>query len=123
PSRAGRAVALRVGPPAQLVIAPSTHKLVVGSGETARVAISAYDTFGNPTSAAGVEITVDGQPRAVTIAPGGLATLTVDAPARFEGRERLTLGAALGGIRTTEELRVTGGPPARLTMDVHDQRL
>jgi len=123
PSRADTAVALRVGAAAQLVISPSTHKLVVGSGETSRIAISAYDTFGNPTSAAGVEITVDGQPRTVAVAPGGLGTLTIDAPAHFDGHERLTLAATLGGIRATEELHVTGGPPARLTMDVHDARL
>jgi hypothetical protein len=122
-SRADTAVALRVGAPAQLVISPSTHKLVVGSGETVRVAIAAQDAFGNPTSAAGVEITVDGQPRPVTLGAGGLGTLTVDAPARFDGHERIILAAALGGIRGTEEIHVTGGVPARLTIDVRDARM
>jgi hypothetical protein len=123
PSRADTAIALRVGAPAQLAISPSTHKLVVGSGESARIAISAHDAFGNPTSAAGVGVTLDGQPLPVAIGPGGLATLTVDAPARFDGRERVTLDARLGGIRATEELHVTGGTPARLTIDVRDTRL
>jgi hypothetical protein len=123
PSRADTAVALRVGAPAKLVISPSARKLVVGSGETSRVAISAHDAFGNPTSAAGVEVTVDGQPRPVALGSGGLGTLAVDAPARFDGRERIIVAAALGGIRATEEIHVTGGQPARLTIDVHGSRL
>jgi len=123
PSRADTAVALRVGAAAQLVISPSTRKLVVGSGEAARVEISARDAFGNPTSAAGVEIAVDGRPRAVAVGAGGLGTVTVDAPARFDGRDRVILAASLGGIRATAELHVTGGPPARLTMEVREPRL
>ena len=123
PSRADTAVALRVGGPAQLVISPSTRKLVVGSGEQARVAISALDAFGNPTSAVGVGVTVDGQARPLAGGPGGLATVTVDAPARFDGREGITLDARLGGLRATETIHVTGGPPARLTLAVRDARL
>jgi len=123
PSRSDTAVALRVGAPAQLVIAPSTHRLVVGSGETARVAVSARDAFGNPTAAVGVEITVDGQPQPVTVGAGGIGTLSVVAPAKFDGRERVTIEAKLGAIRATDDLRVTGGPPARLTIDVRDARL
>ena len=51
-SRSDTAVAMRVGAPAQLAISPSTRKLVVASGETARVAVSAHDAFGNPTERA-----------------------------------------------------------------------
>jgi hypothetical protein len=123
PSRTDMAVALRVGPPAQLAISPSTHKLVVGSNETARVAISAHDAFGNPTVATGVEIAVDGLPRPVSIGGGGLGTLTVDAPAKFDKRDRITIAARLGAIRATEDIHVTGGPPARLTIDVPNPRL
>jgi hypothetical protein len=123
PSRADLAVALRVGAPAQLAISPSTHRLVVGSGDAARVAVSAYDAFGNPTSASGVEITVDGLPRPVTIAAGGLGTLTVDAPAKFDGKERVVIDARLGAIRAREALHVTGGAPARLMIGIRDARL
>ena len=122
-SRSDTAVAMRVGAPAQLALSPSTRKLVIASGETARVAVSAHDAFGNPTNATGVAITVDGQPRPVTIGAGGLGTLTVDAPARLTDRARITIEAKLGGIRTTEEIHVTGGPPARITIDVRDSRL
>jgi hypothetical protein len=122
-SRSDTAVAMRVGAPAQLALSPSTRKLVVASGETARVAVSAHDAFGNPTNATGVAITVDGLPRPVTIGAGGLGTLTVDAPARLSDRTRITIEAKLGGIRTTEEIHVTGGPPARITIDVRDSRL
>ncbi len=122
-SRADTAVALRVGAPAQLAISPSTHRLVVGSGETARVAISAHDTFGNPTSATGVEIAVDGQPRPVAIGAGGLGTLAVDAPAKYDGRDRITIRAVLGTILAAEDLHVTGGAPARLTIGVRDASL
>jgi hypothetical protein len=122
-SRSDTAVALRVGAAAQLVISPSSHRLVVASGETARVAISAHDAFGNPTSAAGVEISVDGQPRLVAVGAGGLGTLTVDAPFRFDGREKITIEARLGAIRAMEDIHVTGGPPARLKIEVRDARL
>jgi hypothetical protein len=123
PSRIDLAVALRVGAPARLAISPSTHRLVVGSGEAARVAVSAHDPFGNPTSAAGVEVSVDGRPRPVAIAAGGLGTLTVDAPAKFDGKERVIIDARLGAIRASEELHVTGGPPARLMIGIRDARL
>jgi hypothetical protein len=122
-SRTDMAIALRVGAPAQLAISPSTHRLVVGSGDAARVAVSAHDAFGNPTSASGVEITVDGRPRPVAIAAGGLGTLTVDAPAKFDGKERVIIDARLGAIRASEELHVTGGAPARLTLGIRDARL
>jgi hypothetical protein len=122
-SRTDTAVALRVGAPAQLAISPSTHKLVVASGETAKVAISAHDVFGNPTSAQGVEITVDGRPGQIAIGAGGIGTLTVEAPAKFDGREKITIGAALGAIRASEELHVTGGAPARLKIEVRDSQL
>src|SRR6185369_13927046 len=118
-SRADTAVALRVGPPARLVITPSPRRLVVASGEAARVAIAAHDAFGNLTAATGVEATVDGQPRSIALGAGGQATLTIDAPASF-GRDRITVGAALGAIRTTEDIHVTGGAPARLTIAVRD---
>ena len=72
-SRSDTAVAMRVGAPTQLAISAQHRKLVVASGETARVAVSAHDAFGNPTNATGVAITVDGQPRPVTIGAGGLA--------------------------------------------------
>ena len=123
PAATDMAVALRVGAPAQLAISPSTHRLVVGSGDAARVAVSAHDAFGNPTSASGVEITVDGRPRPVAIAAGGLGTLTVDAPAKFDGKERVIIDARLGAIRASEELHVTGGAPARLTLGIRDARL
>ncbi len=123
PSRSDTAVAMRVGASTQLTISPSTRKLVVASGETARVAVSAHDAFGNPTNATGVAITVDGQPRPVTIGAGGLGTLTVDAPAKFNDRARISIEAKLGGIRTIEEIHVTGGPPTRITVDIRDSRL
>jgi hypothetical protein len=122
-SRADTAVAVRVGAPAQVAISPSTRRLVVASGDTARVAISVQDDFGNPTAATGVTIAIDGQSRPVTIGAGGLGTLTVEAPAKFDGRQRITIDAALGKIRAREEIHVTGGAPVRLTVAVRDGRI
>jgi hypothetical protein len=122
-SRADTAVALRVGVPAQLAISPSMHRLVVGSAEQARVVISAHDAFGNPTTATGIEVAVDGQPRPVALAGSGVGTLSVDAPARFDGRDRVVIEAKLGSIHATEAIHVTGGAPARLTIGVRDARL
>jgi hypothetical protein len=122
-SRADTAVALRVGAPAQLAISPSMHRLVVGSADQARVAISVHDAFGNPTTATGIEVAVDGQPRPIALAASGVGTLTVEAPARFEGRDRVLVEAKLGAIRAAEAIHVTGGSPARLTIGVRDARL
>jgi hypothetical protein len=122
-TRADTAVALRVGAPAQLAISPSMRRLVVGSAEQARVAISVRDAFGNPTTATGIEVAVDGQPRPVALAASGVGTLTVEAPPRFDGRDRMMIEAKLGSIRASEAIHVTGGSPARLTIGVRDARL
>jgi hypothetical protein len=123
PTRADLAVPLRAGATARLVMSPSNNRLIVGEPDIVRIAIAAQDAFGNPTSALGVTVKVEGVPRFASIAPDGTASVTVTAPGRFDGRERITVEAALGNLRATEAIRVTGGVPARLTLAVRDARL
>src|SRR4029078_7145563 len=37
--------------------------------------------------------------------------------------DRITIAARLGPIRATEDIHITGGSPARLTIEVRDPRL
>ena len=123
PGRADLAVPLGAGPPKLLSLVPSPRRLVVGGGESAAVAVRAYDAFGNSTSAVGAEVHVDGEPRPVVFGPDGAGQVSVMAPARFEGRDRIVVTSSLGALQATEDLHLTGGPPARLTMEVHGGRI
>jgi hypothetical protein len=123
PARAYQAVPLRAGATARLVVTPASDRLIVGEPSTTRVTIAAQDAFGNPTSALGVAVAVDGVSRQATVGPDGAASIVVAAPDRFDGRERITVEATLGTLRASETIRVTGGAPARLTLVVRDARL
>jgi hypothetical protein len=123
PGRADLAVPLGPGPPKLLSLVPSPRRLIVGGGEASAVALRAQDAFGNPTSAAGAEVRVDGEPRPIVFGTDGVGVVSVLAPARFEGRDRIVVTSSLGALQATEELHLTGGPPARLTMEVHGGRI
>jgi len=123
PARADLAIPLRAGATARLVMSPSSDRLIVGAHEMTRVAIVAQDAFGNPTSALGVSVLVDGVPRPANVSVDGTASVILAAPDKFDGRERMTIEAMLGNLRATEMIRVTGGAPARLTLAVRDARL
>jgi hypothetical protein len=96
---------------------------VVGGGGEARVIISAHDQFGNPTSADGAVATVDGQPVAIELTPGGQGLLRVPAPARYLGVDAIMVDVALGGARDSQEIHLTGGAPTGLTLEVGEPRL
>ena len=92
-------------------------RLVVGERRARRASrSSAHDAFGNPTSAPGVAITVDGVPRPVAIGAGGIGVADrrrsrqVRRPRAHHDRGRA--GRPSARART---IRVTGGAPARLT--------
>ena len=123
PGRADLAVPLLAGAPARLVLGASPRRLIVSSGESARIQISAHDAFGNRTSAAGVQARVDGDARPVVLGPGGVASLAVSAPPKFGGRDRMDVEASLGLLRASEQIHLTGGAPARLTMEVGPGRV
>jgi len=123
PARADLAIPLRAGATARLVMTSSSDRLIVGARDTTRVTIIAQDKFGNPTSALGVAVAVDGVPRPTVAGIDGTASVTVAAPDKFDGHERITVDATLGNLRASETIRVTGGTPARLTLAVRDARL
>jgi hypothetical protein len=123
PARADLAVPLQAGPPAHLAIALSARRLVVASGETAAVAVSARDAFGNPTSAAGTQVRVDGEAWPPSLGPDGTARLSITAPATFGTKGRVDIEAALGPVRAAEQIHLTGGAPARISMTVRDARI
>jgi hypothetical protein len=123
-ARTDAAVPLRPAPAAALVITPGTHRLIVGSDETAEIRVAAYDAFGNPTPASGMRAEVDKVAHPVTLAPGAaVGTLTLQAPRTFDGHEQIAIEAQLGALHAAEQIRVTGGAPVRLTLDVRDHQV
>jgi hypothetical protein len=123
PARAELAVPLHAAPPRRLAIAVNSKRLVVGDAQAVTVSISARDRFANPISAADVFVRVDGRPTPVMVTPAGLATLQVVPPASYDGRESVVVDATLGDVVATQSLHVTGGPPARIALDVAAGRM
>jgi hypothetical protein len=66
---------------------------------------------------------VDGEPRPIAFGPDGVGVLTVAAPARFSGRDRIDVEAELGPLSAADYVRVTGGAPARISMEIRDKRI
>jgi hypothetical protein len=121
--RADLALPLNTGRPHVITLSPSTRRLVVGGRGEARVVVSAHDQFGNPTSAEGAVATVDGQPVPLEIWPGGQGLIRVPAPARYLGVGTIMVDVALAGARDSQEIRLTGGEPTGLTLEVGETRL
>jgi hypothetical protein len=116
--RAELAVPLKAAPPGYLSITASDRWLIVGDPRPIALAVASHDRFGNPTSAAGVLVRVDGRPTPVEVTPNGAATFSVVPPAKYDGRDNLMVEATQGQVVTSQLLHVTGGPPERLTMQL-----
>ena len=123
PGRVDLAVPLHASQPARLDLIPSTSRLVVGETAPLRVVITAQDQYGNRTATTGVRALVDGRPSPVETAPNGSTSLAITPPARYEGRDTVTIDATLGDLDSSEELHVTGGVPTRLTLEVGTARV
>ncbi len=124
--RAELVIPLHAAPPSQVSISSSSSSdkwLIVGDPRPISLSISSRDRFGNPASAAGVSVRVDGRPTPVVVSPAGLATFAVIPPARYDGRESVIVDAKLGDVTASQPLHVTGGPPARLTLQIAAARL
>jgi hypothetical protein len=113
---------LHAGPARRLGVTPA-GKLLVGDPRPVSVTITARDRFGNPVSAAEVFVRVDGRPTPATVSPAGSATVAVIPPARYDGRDSVLIDATLGEVVGSASLHVTGGPPARLTLQVAAPRV
>ncbi len=118
-------VRLRLEParPAQLAVILSPRRLVIGTAETATVAVVVRDTFGNLTSSAGAEVQIDGEARPLAIDATGVGVVTIPAPARPAGRDHFEVQAALGNLFALDRIHITGGSPARLTLSIRDGRI
>ena len=123
PARIDAAVPLRAGPPARIAVTATTHTVVVGSGGGALLTFVARDAFGNGTSTAGLVATIDGEPHDVAIDIVGAATLTVPAPATYAGRDTIGIEGRLGTLIARDELRITGGAPASVTLSLAAPRI
>lgn len=123
PGRIDLAVPLRSARPTQLQVVPDVPRLVVGEVSPVRVVISAQDQFGNPAPVTGVRAIVDGHPRPVAMAADGSAALAMVPPAAYPGRDTVTVDANLGELGGSADLHITGGEPARLTLEVGPGRL
>ena len=123
PSRADAAVPLRAAGAEQLDVDAASDRLIVGEPRSVPITISARDRYGNRTPAAGVAAHVDGRlatRRAHVRWHGGFLA---DAPAHYEGRERIDILVELGAHGAFKTVRVTGGAPAALTIHVAPGRV
>ncbi len=84
--------------------------------------MSAHDQFGNPTSADRARATVDGQPASVRAMSGGLGMLIVPPPALYSGKDSITIEVTLDQAHAVQDLLLTGGSPATLSLAVSDER-
>jgi hypothetical protein len=121
--RAALVIPLQSAAPSQLSISASDRWLIVGDPRPISLSVSARDQFGNPVSAAGVLVRVDGRPTPVVVTPVGLATFFVAPPAKYDGRENVMVDATLGEVMASQPLHVTGGPPVRLTLQMTTGRI
>jgi hypothetical protein len=122
-ARADLAVPLLAGPPHALSLSPSARRLVIGGGAQSRIVVSAHDRFGNPTSAEGAEAIVDDAPAPLRFMASGLAFLVVPPPLFYDGRERIVVVVKLREARAVQEVFLTGGPPAQLSIAAAEPRL
>jgi hypothetical protein len=122
-SRAELTVALVAGRPRSLSLSASHRRLVIGGGAQSRIVVSAHDQFGNPTSAERAEATVEGTPVPVRVTAGGLGMLVVPPPARYEGKDRMTVEVTLGAAQARQEILLTGGSPASLSLSAREGRV
>jgi hypothetical protein len=123
PARSELRLSLRAGPPRKLTLTAASPVLIVGETRPVTVTIAARDRFANPVSAADVFVRVDGRPTSVAVSAEGLATISVVPPSRYDGRESVVVDATLGEVVGAQSLHVTGGPPARLTLQVASPRV
>ncbi|HLK92794.1 MAG TPA: hypothetical protein VKZ18_23075 [Polyangia bacterium] len=123
PARSDLKVSLRPGPPHKLAVTAASPALIVGETRPVTVTIAARDRFANPVSAAEVFVRVDGRPTSAAVSAEGLATISVTPPRRYDGRESVLVDATLGNVVGAQSLRVTGGPPARLALQVASPRV
>lgn len=116
-------VPLVAGRPQKLTLNPSAGWLVVGGGGTSTVTVAAEDQFGNPTSCAGVVVSVNRQPAPLALSSWGQGTIVVATPERYQGRDGITIEASQGGAYVAREIRLTGGPPTQLTLELSGTQL
>jgi hypothetical protein len=109
---------LRAAPAKKMTLTSSTSWLVIGSGQTAQIAIAAEDRFGNPAPCNQALLTAGGVKLPVEVTPTGVVKAIVRAPEHYVGKDVVTVEAALGTARTTTDILLSGGPPARLTVDL-----
>jgi hypothetical protein len=122
-ARIDAAVPLRAGPPARIAVTATTHTVVVGSGGGALLTFVARDAFGNPTSTSGLVASIDGEPHDVAIDIAGAATLAVPAPVTYAGRDTIAIEGRLGTLIARDEVRITGGAPASVTLTLGTARI
>jgi hypothetical protein len=111
-------VPLVAGRPRKLLLTASAGWLVVGTGGGSTITLTAEDEFGNPTSCGSVGVSVNHQPAKVTLSEWGRGTIVVATPPRYEGRDGIVVEASLGAAYAVREIRLTGGPPTQLTLEL-----
>jgi hypothetical protein len=59
----------------------------------------------------------------VRVTAGGLGMLVVPPPARYEGRDRITVEVTLGAAAARQEILLTGGSPTSLSLSAREGRV
>ncbi|HVZ87683.1 MAG TPA: hypothetical protein VHG72_11985 [Polyangia bacterium] len=111
-------VALRPGAPRSLEITSSADRLVVGDPRPVQISMTARDRFGNATPAKDLHARVDGHAVPVAIDAAGVGTLRLSPPARYTGQDGISIEAGVADISAGRKLHVTGGAPARVTVQL-----
>jgi hypothetical protein len=123
PARADASIGLYPTAPDRIDVDVGADRLIVGEPGPVPVTISARDRYGNRTALGAATVVVDGRPQPIAVNPGGTASFGLTAPARYDGRDRLEIVVQVGTARATRSLRVTGGAPVGLTIQVAPGRV
>lgn len=115
-------VPLVAGAPHRLILATSRETLIRGSGVGATLSVSARDRHDNPTSCAGVAVTIDHQPAPLYL-QGEVASVPIPAPPLQTPNREVEIEARLGTLRAATRIRYSAGPAARLATTVSAPRV
>jgi hypothetical protein len=114
--RAEILVPLVAGPAQRLLLSPATNHLTIGDDADVAIAVGARDRHDNPTSCAGVRVTVERQPIDLIADPSGCGHVVVPTPSRPGPAGGLDVEATMASMRSRTFIRVSPAPAVRLAV-------
>jgi hypothetical protein len=122
-ARAQAELPLVAGSPTRIIMLPNRIHMTVGSKQKTTVVMRAEDAFGNPTSAEGVKVYIDGVAAGNVEQLGGPVRIVVPAPRESVRSERLRIEAIGKTAYAVHEVVLEGiaRPPVRRELSTeHD---